>query len=37
VFTEVVLLRGASVEHLRADVFDADSGTAPAAAGEVQR
>ncbi|HEY9339894.1 MAG TPA: hypothetical protein VIQ79_35965, partial [Kribbella sp.] len=30
-------LRGASVEHLRADVFDADSGTAPAAAGEVQR
>ncbi|MGW7682141.1 hypothetical protein ACWGID_15455 [Kribbella sp. NPDC054772] len=30
VFTEVVPLRGASVEHLRADVFDADSGTAPA-------
>lgn len=25
VFTEVVPLRGASVEHLRADVFDADS------------
>ncbi|MFF0338499.1 hypothetical protein [Kribbella sp. NPDC004875] len=38
VFTEVVPLRGASVEHLRADVFDADSDTAPARSdGEVLR
>jgi hypothetical protein len=30
VFTEMVPLRGASPEHLRADVFDPDSGATPA-------